>query len=143
VEDARGSLDVIFELHHCSEIRYTDEKLLRPASKVPFIPDQFQSSLQGLLRMRCECTLLCLGYIIAVEGEMQRRNYFDFQVKYPSLLTDFNQTFIVCSACAICSRCYGSVTLLEWKARYSRKTTRRPSKVAFIIDRFQPNLHYL
>jgi hypothetical protein len=52
-----------------------------------------------------------------------RKYYFDCQVECPSLLNDFNHTFVVCSACEICSRCYVSVTLLEWKARYRWKTT--------------------
>jgi hypothetical protein len=141
VEVARRSLDVIFELHHCSKIRGTDEKLPQPASKVPFIPDRFQCSLQGLLRMQGECTLLCRGYIIAVEGEMQTKNYFDLQVKCPSLFTDLNQTFIVAQALYVRGVTF---QLHYWNGRRDtgEKLLRRPSNV-FIIDRFQPNLHYL
>jgi hypothetical protein len=58
-----------------------------------------------------------------MEGEIQSKKYFGFQVKCPSLLTDFNLTCDVPSAYAQSARYDVSVTSLLWKARYSRKST--------------------
>jgi len=38
--------------------------------------------------------------IHGIEGEIQWRKYFVLRVKCPSLLTDRNQTYTNCSACA-------------------------------------------
>jgi hypothetical protein len=45
------------------------------------------------------------------------------QVKYPSLLTDFNQTSTACDRRAVGARYGVTVTSLQWNTRYRRKIT--------------------
>jgi hypothetical protein len=56
--------------------------------------------------MRVHCNVLSLNYVSLIEGEMQANKYFGAKVKCRSSLTDFNQTYIVCSECTLKVSCH-------------------------------------
>jgi hypothetical protein len=57
------------------------------------------------------------------EWHWKPRRYFVSQVKCPSLLTNHNQTYTNCMACAVNDRCGVSERSLKVKARYSGEGT--------------------
>jgi hypothetical protein len=58
-----------------------------------------------------------------MEAETQARRYHVFQVKYPSLLADLNQTYIVSTARVKFAKSDVSGHCHQRKPRYRRKVT--------------------
>jgi len=55
------------------------------------------------------------------EAEIQAKRSLVFQVKYPYILIDCNQTFAVCSICMESKRYEVPGKSLQWEPRYCRK----------------------
>jgi hypothetical protein len=82
-------------------------------SKVPFITDRLQPNLHCLQRMRREYHVVLPPNPTAIVGEIGRKTVLTSGVRCPSLLTDFNVTCIVCSACTGSTMWYYSVSPLQ------------------------------
>jgi hypothetical protein len=95
--------------------RVTDEKGLRLPSKIPFFYFPISTELARLIAH----AVLVAGVTFRLHHCKGRRHtdeklFGPPQVKCPSSLADFNQTCIVCSACAVNATCDVSVTPLQW-----------------------------
>jgi hypothetical protein len=81
-------------------------------SKVPFITDRFRRYFQWLHCKYRVFEIWRFGHPAWMPGEIETKTFLCSQVKCPSLPTDFDETFVGCSACAGTSKCDVSFTPL-------------------------------
>lgn len=97
----------------------TADKALRSPRKEPFILDRLQPSLTSLWRMHSECKFWSFRKSPRMEAEIQPKRYFVLQVTCPWLLTDHNQTGILCRAFVEITKCGVSGKSLKRKPRWN------------------------
>jgi hypothetical protein len=91
--------------------------------------------------MRKDYNVATLSALTATVGEIRTKHFWAPNVKWPSLLTDFYQTYTTFSACGDSKMWYYSVTPLQTYGRYGTKNYfGLKSKDPFITDSLQHKL---
>ena len=103
--------------------RHSAEKVLCTPSTVPAILDRSQPNFHRLSHMRGKCGMWIFTKITSLKPEIQPKRYFVLEVKCPLLVTDRNQTYIMCSACVERARCELSGKSFQLKPKSSREST--------------------
>jgi hypothetical protein len=119
----------------------TAEKAFRSSSKEHFLLDRLQPSLTSLWSMHGECKFWSFSKSPRMEFEIQPKGYFVLQVNCPWLLTDHNQTDILCRAFVEITKSGASGKSFKRSRCTAVKGLCKASKEAFVIDPFEPNLH--
>jgi hypothetical protein len=109
-------------------------------SKVPFITDQLQPKFSACTgSAMCHISLTPLQF----EARYGQENVSASRVEYPSLLTDLNLNCTACNTCTECHVAYFSHRTAMRGEIWMKNCFGLRSKVPFITDRLQPNLHCL
>jgi hypothetical protein len=117
------------------------KKVLCTSSKMPFFIDLSHRNLYKLWRIRRKWCDYILSVIPWIEGEMLRRRFYVLPVKFPPFLTECNQIFTNCGACAGCDVFTFSKRSHKYKARCCEEGTSYIRKLSFFIDWSLPLVH--
>jgi hypothetical protein len=123
VWNVREVAQMILQENPSSGTRDTRERVHCHSCKVPFIIDGLQPILHRLSGMCVKWHKWFFRKIPPVEAEIHKRRYIAIQVKCPLVLTDCNQSDVVCIECAWNARCEFLGRSVQWKPTYTREST--------------------
>jgi len=111
-----------FERDPMNKRRDAAKKVLCTSCKVRFFLDRSQPNLYQLWQLRSKWNVYNFSEISWIVGVILRRRRFVYQVKWPSLLSDRNQIYINCGACAESDMFTVSVRSLRKKGEMLRRS---------------------